>query len=229
MSRLGTRAMHGAPDRWSGLHVLADDDPRWSIDPVAQGEAACRGGADVVQLRVKHATDREALALARRLREITRAAGVAFVVNDRFDLALAAEADAVHLGQTDLPPARVADAVGGRLEIGFSTHTLQQAHQARSEPVGYVAYGPVFGTQSKQSEYSPRGMRTLREIVEVVAPLPVVAIGGIDATNLTAVIGAGAHGAAVISAVAGARDPVAACRALGAFFGGTKVQADGPA
>ena len=89
---------------YCGLHVLADDDPRWSCDPPAQAAAACAGGAQVVQLRAKRATDRQALAWARAIRELTRASGTRFVVNDRFDLALAAGADAVHLGQGDLPP-----------------------------------------------------------------------------------------------------------------------------
>lgn len=215
--------------RWCGLHVLADDDPRWPIDPVAQGEAACRGGARVVQLRAKHATDREALAWARRLRAITREHGVAFVVNDRFDLALAAEADAVHLGQTDLPPARVAAVAAGRLAIGRSTHTLEQASASGNEPVDYVAFGPVFGTRSKQSEYSPRGMQTLQEIASLVAPRPLVAIGGVAAGNLGELIAAGARGAAVISAVASAADPVEATRVLSAHFGPAPVAEGGAA
>jgi thiamine-phosphate pyrophosphorylase len=212
--RPGASTPRGAPSTWDGLHVLADDDPRWRIDPVAQGEAACRGGARVVQLRVKHAPDRQAIDWGRALRAVTRRHGVALVVNDRFDLALACAADAVHLGQTDLPPARVADAVAGRLAVGRSTHTLEQARAAREEPVDYVAYGPLFGTQSKESEYAPRGAARLAEVVACVAPRPVVAIGGIDAVNLADAIGAGARGVAVISAVAGAEDPEAATRAL---------------
>ena len=125
--------------RWAGLHVLCDDDPRWPHDVVAQARAACAGGAAVVQLRAKHATDTTALAWARELRAITREAGAALVVNDRFDLALAAGADGVHLGQTDLPPDVVPDEVRARLAIGRSTHTLDEARAARDEPVDYVA------------------------------------------------------------------------------------------
>jgi thiamine-phosphate pyrophosphorylase len=215
--------------RWSGLHVLADDDPRWSLDPVAQGEAACRGGARVVQLRAKHATDRVALEWAQRLRAITRAHGVGFVVNDRFDLALAADADAVHLGQTDLPPDRVARALDGRLAIGRSTHTLEQVHTASSEPIDYLAFGPIYGTRSKDSEYSARGLALLGEVVSIAARRPVVAIGGIALLNLDDVISAGACGAAVISAVVGARDPVAATRELVARFGRTAADRQRPA
>lgn len=211
---------------WSGLHALADDDPRWSIDPVAQGEAACRGGARVVQLRAKHATDRDVLEWARRLRAITRDHGARFVVNDRFDLALAADADAVHLGQTDLPPERVDGLVGDRLAIGRSTHTLEQARRALTEPIDYLAFGPIFGTQSKESEYAPRGLDRLAEIVSCAAPLPVVAIGGITLRNLDDVIATGAKGAAVISAIAGAREPVAATRELVARFARGAPQTD---
>lgn len=199
---------------FAGLHVLADDDPRWPIDPVAQARAACAGGAAVVQLRAKHAHDRQRLAWAREIRALTRASGARFVVNDRFDLAVLAEADGVHLGQDDLPPASVPAMLRARLAVGFSTHTLEQARAACAEEVDYVAFGPVFGTESKQSEYSRRGLELLAEAVRVVAPRPLVAIGGIHAANLAEVAATGVAGAAVISAVAAASDPVAATRAL---------------
>lgn len=197
-----------------GLHVLADDDARWCRNPVAQARDACAGGARVVQLRAKHTVDSRALAWARDIRRLTRESGSLFVVNDRFDLALASDADAVHLGQADLPPEALPPAARERLAVGRSTHTADQARAAKGEPVDYVAFGPVFATRSKESEYAARGLDRLAEIVALVAPLPVVAIGGIDADNLADVVRAGARGVAVISAVAGARDPVAATRGL---------------
>ncbi len=200
--------------RFAGVHVLADDDPRWSTDPVAQARAACRGGATVVQLRAKHTPDREILAWARAIRALTREAGAAFVVNDRFDLALLAEADAVHLGQEDLAPGRLPAVARARLAVGRSTHDPEQARRARADAVDYVAFGPVFGTTSKDTGYSERGLEALREVAGEVAPIPVVAIGGIDAANAARARAAGARGVAVISAVAGARDPEAATRAL---------------
>jgi thiamine-phosphate diphosphorylase len=201
-------------ERFAGLHVLADDDPRWGRDPVAQARAACAGGAAVVQLRAKRASDAAALAWAREIRALTRAAGVAFVVNDRFDLALLAEADGVHLGQEDLPPARVPAHARARLALGRSTHTLEQVRAARGEPVAYVAFGPLFGTSSKDSPWSARGIDALAEAVREAAPLPVVAIGGIDAARAPDALRAGARGVAVISAVAGAADPEAATRRI---------------
>jgi thiamine-phosphate pyrophosphorylase len=182
-----------------------------------------------VQLRVKHATDRDALAWARRLRATTREYGVQFVVNDRFDLALAAEADAVHLGQTDLPPGRVADVAGARLAIGRSTHTLEQVDAALDEPIDYLAFGPIFSTGSKDSGYSPRGLELLGQVVSRATRLPVVAIGGITLLNLTDVVKAGARGAAVISAVAGAHDLVEATGRLADCFPVVAPHPDGRA
>jgi thiamine-phosphate pyrophosphorylase len=207
-------AFRPAAARLRGLFVLADDDPRWGRDPVEQARAACAGGAAVVQLRAKRATDRETLAWAEALRELTRRAGALFLVNDRFDLALAAGADGVHLGQEDLPPGRIPTPLREKLVVGRSTHTLEEARAARAEPVDYVAFGPVFGTTSKHSPHPARGLEMLREPAGVVAPLPLVAIGGIHAGNASLAIAAGAAAVAVISAVAGAEDPEAATREL---------------
>lgn len=200
--------------RLHGLHVLADDHPRWHRDPVAQARAACSGGAAVVQLRAKLSTDREALAWASEIRRATREAGALFVMNDRFDLALACEADGVHLGQEDLPPGRLPASARERLLVGRSTHTLDQALAACEEPIDYVAFGPVFGTRSKTSPWSRRGIDALVEVVQRVAPRPVVAIGGIDAGNAASVVAAGVAGFAVISAVAGATDATRAVAGL---------------
>jgi thiamine-phosphate pyrophosphorylase len=200
--------------RLRGLFVLADDDRRWRRDPVEQARAAGAGGAAAIQLRAKHATDRQALAWSAEIRALARACGALFFVNDRFDLALAADADGVHLGQEDLPPERVPPEVRRRLLIGRSTHTLEEARAAREEPVDYVAFGPVFGTRSKQSPYAARGLSLLADVVELVAPRPVIAIGGIDAGNAREITRAGAAGAAVISAVAAADDPERAARDL---------------
>ncbi|NNL68252.1 MAG: thiamine phosphate synthase, partial [Myxococcales bacterium] len=100
--------------------VLVDDDPRWPSDPVAQAAAACAGGAAVIQLRAKHATDRQTLAWAEAIRDATRRHGALFFVNDRFDLAWLCEADGVHLGQDDLSPADLPEAVRRRLAVGWS-------------------------------------------------------------------------------------------------------------
>jgi thiamine-phosphate diphosphorylase len=199
---------------FAGLHVLADDDPRWRWSPVEQAQAACDAGAAAVQLRAKRATDGEALRWGESIRAATRRAGVLFVVNDRFDLALALEADAVHVGQADLAPARVRAVAGAKLGIGRSTHDDAELERALGEPADYVAFGPVFGTRSKETGFSARGLERLAAAAARVAPRPLVAIGGIDAANIGQVLAAGARGAAVLSAVAGAADPAAAARRL---------------
>jgi len=211
--------------RLRGLYVLADDDRRWPRGPLAQARAACAAGAAVVQLRAKHATDRETLALAAEIRRLTAASGLLFFVNDRFDLALLCGADGVHLGQEDLPPARLPAEARRRLLVGRSTHTLEQARAAREEDCDYVAFGPVFGTTSKESAYDARGLALLSQAVALVAPRPLVAIGGIDATLARQAAQAGAAGVAVISAVAGAADPEAAACALVAAVSGAGARA----
>ncbi|RIK94614.1 MAG: thiamine phosphate synthase, partial [Proteobacteria bacterium] len=171
-----------------GLYVLADDDPRWPHDPVEQARAALAGGARIVQLRAKRATDREALAWGEAIAALAHAAGALCFVNDRFDLALACGADGVHLGQDDLPPARIPAAARARLLVGLSTHTPEQARAAAREPVDCVAFGPVFGTTSKQSPWTARGLEAVAEVARIAAPRPLVAIGGIDAARAGGVV-----------------------------------------
>ena len=215
--------MKGRSSAVRGLYVLCDDDPRWPHDPVEQARAALAGGARVVQLRAKRATDAQALAWAEAIRALAQAHGALCFVNDRFDLALAAGADGVHLGQTDLPPARLPAPARARLLVGRSTHTLDEARAAQREDVDYVAFGPLFGTTSKDSEYDARGLDALAEVVRIAAPRPVVAIGGIDAARAAGVVRAGAAAVCVISAVAGEPDPEAAARALSQVVDGARA------
>ena len=204
-------------ERVHGLYALADDDPRWRNDVRAQLAGALAGGATVVQLRLKHSTDRAALALARDALRAARAAGALLFVNDRFDLALLAGADGVHLGQDDLAPEQIPADARARLLVGLSTHTLAQVRESRARPVDYVAFGPVFATGSKTSGFEARGLGLLREAV-ALAGRPLVAIGGISAANAPEVRAAGAVAAAVISAIADASDPAEATRYLRARF-----------
>ena len=203
---------------YHGLHVIVDDDARWSRDPVAQAKAACVGGTRVIQLRAKCAPDRQVLHWAKAIRELTREAGVLFVLNDRFDIALLAGADAVHLGQEDVSPAQIPREIRTALDIGRSTHDGEQAKRALDEGARYIGYGPIFGTQSKSTPYSARGIDGLAEIAAAVKPLPVIAIGGIDAAAATDIRSAGAAGIAVISSVAASADPVGATREMTTAF-----------
>jgi len=204
-------------ERLRGVYVLVDDNPRWRNDARAQLAGALAGGATVVQLRLKHTADGAALAFARESVARARAAGALLFVNDRFDLALLAGADGVHLGQDDLAPEVLPAEARARLLVGLSTHTLEQARESRSRPVDYVAFGPVFGTVSKTSEFEARGLALLREAAALVQR-PLVAIGGISAANAAGVRSAGAVAAAVISEVANASDPAEATRYLASLF-----------
>jgi thiamine-phosphate pyrophosphorylase len=202
-----------------GIYPLADDDPQWRHGPETVVAAALAAGARVIQLRLKRSGDAEALASVRHAVALTRRAGALLIVNDRFDLADLGGADGVHLGQDDLSPERVPAEVRRRLIVGFSTHTPEQVEASRRLPVDYIAYGPVFGTRSKQTGYEARGLETLGAAVKRAAH-PVVAIGGIDAENIGTLRAAGARAAAVISAIADAPDPIAATRRLAQRFAG---------
>jgi thiamine-phosphate pyrophosphorylase len=185
---------------------------------VALGESLMEGGAQVLQLRCKHGNAREVLALAQALRVTTRARNVRLCVNDRVDLALLSEADFVHLGQDDLPLEAARELCTRRLRVGVSTHSLAQAMAARQGGADYIGFGPVFATASKERPDPVQGVTQLQEIVRAVAPLPVVAIGGITPDNVAGVAHAGAAAAAVIAAVNRATDVAAAARRVAAAF-----------
>ena len=176
-------------------------------------EAALDGGATVIQLRKKSMPMLEQYRLALALRTLTRAHEALLIINDHADLAVAADADGVHLGQDDLPPAAVRALPGfdGRL-IGRSTHSLAQAQLAVREGADYVAVGPVYPTPTKEGR--PAVGTGLVARVAGVIDRPFVAVGGIDLGNAPAVIDAGAPAVAVVRAVYDAPDPAEATRRL---------------
>ncbi|MHB8170580.1 MAG: thiamine phosphate synthase [Thermincolia bacterium] len=200
-----------------GLYVVAGLDftkGRPMLDVVAQ---AIEGGAKVVQLREKETTARELLKLAEKLRVMTREAGVTFIVNDRVDLAKAADADGVHLGQEDLPLEVARELLGRDKLIGISTHTLEQAVAAEEAGADYIGVGPIFPTESKKNLDPLVGTKLLARIKEGVN-IPIVAIGGINEENAAQVVEVGADSIAVISAVMGADNPVVAAKRLQGLF-----------
>ncbi len=143
--------------------------------------------------------------LAREARRLTHQAGSLFIVNDRLDIALASQADGVHLGQEDLPLAIARKLMGREKIIGITTHDLEQAREAERGGADYIGFGPIFGTTTKNTGYSPRGLARLREIRRAVK-IPIVAIGGITENNVTQAWEAGADAAAIISDLMGAED-----------------------
>ena len=172
--------------------------------------AAIEGGADAVQLRAKELRDDELRPLARELAGACRASDVLFVVNDRVAVAIEAGADGVHVGQDDDPAAARARLGTGPI-LGVSVADPAQAREAEAAGADYLGV-TVWATPTKP-DAAPGGLDLVREVSGATS-LPVVAIGGIDATNAAAVLGAGASGVAVVSAVGAAADPVEATRAL---------------
>jgi thiamine-phosphate pyrophosphorylase len=170
-------------------------------------KAAVRGGVDVVQLREKSLPDGRLLDALAEAREITRAMGVPLVVNDRPDLAVLVAADAVHVGQDDLPPAAAARF---GLPVGVSTH--RPAELAAAAGAAYAGVGPVHATPTKEGR-KPAGLEYVRHAAAHAA-LPWFAIGGIDRTTVEDVVAAGATRIAVVRAIVDAADPEAAAREL---------------
>jgi thiamine-phosphate diphosphorylase len=162
--------------------------------------ALLAGGARWVQLRYKQAGGAALLAAARSAAKLTRSAGACLIVNDRLDVALAAGADGVHLGGDDMPVSAARSISPPGFLIGRSTHSLQEAVDASSEPCDYVALGPIFPTGSKPDAHPVVGLETLALAARRVGK-PLVAIGGIDAARLPAVLATGTASAAVMSAV----------------------------
>lgn len=175
--------------------------------------AALDGGATILQLRDKRATGRELVEWARRLCGLARSRGVPVVVNDRVDVALAAEAAGAHVGEEDLPVADARRLLGPGRIVGASAGTVEEALQAQQQGADYLGVGPVFPTATKPDAGEAIGPEGLRRIVQAVR-IPVVAIGGITVDNAAEAIRAGAAGVAVISAVASAEDMVEATRRL---------------
>jgi thiamine-phosphate pyrophosphorylase len=196
----------------SPLYVILDRSVARGRELLPLLEAVIAGGGRLVQLREKGWTPAELWPVARALRERCREAGVMFIVNDRADLALALEADGLHVGQDDLPPGVARRLLPPGMTLGVSTHDEGQALQALRDGADYIALGSMFPTGSKAGFQlvGPGLLRKLRPQIGV----PLVAIGGITEDNLGEVVAAGADAVAVISAVCAAADPAAATREL---------------
>jgi thiamine-phosphate pyrophosphorylase len=169
------------------------------LSHAAQVEKLIAGGATLIQLREKHAAPREFYEDAEQALSVARGHGVKIVINDRVDIALALNADGVHLGQDDLPPHHAREILGPRAIIGFSTHSIEQAIEAAYLPIDYMAFGPVYDTTTKADPDETVGLDGLKIVREALGGFPLVAIGGINSGNVSQVIQAGAGSAAIIS------------------------------
>ena len=168
-------------------------------------------GVRAVQLREKDLTTRELFTLAAELRALTRRYRAALLINDRIDVALALEADGVHLPSDSFPAESARKIVGPEMLIGASVHTVAEAKEAEAGGADFVVFGPVFETPSKRPYGPPQGLESLRAVRQAVS-LPLFAIGGITPGRGRAVKEAGADGVAAISALLGAPDPGDATR-----------------
>ena len=170
---------------------------------------ALAGGVRAIQLREKDLATVEVCRLTERLLAMTRDAGSAVIVNDRVDVAMALGADGVQLTRKSLPPKEARALVGPRMLLGVSCHSLADVCEAVEGGADFVVLGPIYATPSKAPYGPPLGVDVLRR-ARAVCPLPIFAIGGVSALRVPDVIGAGADGVAVISAVLAAPDPAAA-------------------
>ncbi|MFW6125983.1 MAG: thiamine phosphate synthase [Chloroflexota bacterium] len=194
------------------LYVILDTEALAGRDVAEAAHQAITGGARVLQLRDKVSSTREVLDRARSVRSVTREAGALFLVNDRLDVALAIDADGLHVGQDDLPVAVARGIVPVGKMVGTSARTPDQALHACQEGADYVAVGSVFPTTGKRGA-AVVGLSRVAEVRKAIA-CPLVAIGGIDATNVAQAIQAGADSVAVMGAVLSGQDIAAATRRM---------------
>jgi len=209
-----------SPLRWR-LYVITDEKVGRGRSHLQIAEAAILGGADVLQLRDKESSGGRLFRVALQLRKLTREAKIPLIVNDRLDIALAVDADGVHLGQADLPASVARRIMGSGRILGVSAETVAEAVAAEKDGADYLGVGPVFDARgTKPDAGEPRGLELIAN-VRRRCRLPIVAIGGIDADNARKVLEAGADAAAVISAIAAADDIEEAARRMKGILEGT--------
>ncbi len=199
------------------IYVITDEHISGGRTNIEITRAAIAGGADVIQLRDKTASSRKLFEDAMEIRHLTWKARVPFIVNDRLDIALACNADGLHVGQADLPASVARQLLGEDKILGVSAETLEEALQAEKDGANYLGVGPIFEARSTKPDASqPIGLTLLAEIRRHTS-LPIIAIGGINAANAMETISAGANGIAIISAVVAAPDIQSATRRLKAL------------
>jgi thiamine-phosphate pyrophosphorylase len=176
-------------------------------------EAAVKAGVKIIQLRMKHASRGDIIREAREMRRITAGTGTLFIVNDDPLIASEVGADGVHVGQDDMSPVEVRERFPDLRIVGLSTHNIEQTRASRSQPVDYIGVGPVYATPTKDIPDPTLGLVTMGEMIAAAAH-PAVAIGGIDAARLPAVLEAGAKNYAVVRAVCQSLNPFEAISRL---------------
>ena len=213
------------------LNAIVDPERAGGRDLAELAQLCAQGGATLIQLRDKHGDTGAMVETARAIKKALAPFGIAFVVNDRVDVALAAGADGVHIGPEDMAVADARRLLGPHAIIGLSIKSTAEAEAAPVDMVDYVGSGGVYVTLSKEQKKPPIGPQGLARIIEVLKrrkrEMPVCGIAGVDATNAAEVIGAGADGVAVISALSLALDPAAAARTLRGIVDGALAKRGG--
>lgn len=195
------------------VYVLTDKQLSLGRSHLEVISAAIRGGATMIQYREKNAGTREMVAQATILRDLCRRHSIPFLVNDRVDVALAVDADGLHVGQDDMPAAIARKMIGAYKILGVSAETPAQALAAIADGADYLGVGTVFATSSKPDVGKPIGLNGVKEIARL-SKIPIVGIGGINASNAGDVIRSGAAGVSVISAIVSAQNIELATREL---------------
>jgi thiamine-phosphate pyrophosphorylase len=212
-------ALPGAAKPIGRLHVLTDFHFQQRLSHAQLAREAIRGGADMVQFRQKTGGVRNVLLEARKTQAVCHDTSIPLVIDDHLDVALAVGAAGVHLGQEDFPIPEAREVLGPDVIIGATAASAREVAAAYEEDADYVGFGPVFPTRSKSSPKAVRGIEGLREACEA-APIPVIAIGGMTHDRVREVLEAGAHGVAVLSAIATANDPERAAARFRAAING---------
>lgn len=194
------------------IYLVTDDRYFQDRDLVDTIEKAIQGGVTAVQYRFKNKSTRQMYEELLVLRELTKRYGVDLVVNDRVDLALAVEADGVHVGEADLPPDVVRKLVGDKMYIGYSVNSLEKLREVEHLPIDYIGFGSVYETTTKEN-YKLVGIEALRQAVKMTSK-PVIAIGGITHYRVPEVLATGVKGIAVVSAILGFEDVKKAAESL---------------
>lgn len=192
------------------LYAITDERFHPGREMLAVMEEALQGGVDCIQLRDKTSSKREIFRKAKALRALTRRYDALFIVNDHLDIALAADADGVHLGQDDLPLAEARKLMKDKV-IGISTHSIEQARAAERGGADYIGVGPVFATQTKADVVPPVTVEYVRQAAAEIR-IPFVAIGGIKLHNVGEVLAAGATRICAVSEIVGSADVKGTCR-----------------
>jgi thiamine-phosphate pyrophosphorylase len=195
------------------LYLVTDRQQTGSRPLITTVEEALKGGVRAVQLREKDLSTRELYELAYELRKLTSRYNAKLIINDRVDVALAVEADGIHLGHNSLPVYRARKLVGDKKLIGVSCHNQVNAITAQEKGADFITFGPVFFTPSKARYGKPLGVGKLENVTHLLQ-IPVFAIGGIKLDNTREVVAANASGIALISGVLAAQDPCAEARSL---------------